>query len=385
MLGIRHHGPGSARSLLAALSEFGPDQVLIEGPADADPLVGWAASPVMRPPVAILAYAPLEPRRAAFWPFATFSPEWQALTWSLAHDVPVGFCDLPAAHTLAPDAAEPPSPGSAEPRSAESRPPARARPRTATQPRRVVRRDPLGALATAAGYDDAERWWDDVVESRLDSSSPFPALVEAMAELRIALPETDPVEALSEARREAYMRKTIRAAVKRGRRRVAVVCGAWHAPVLTWPLPPASADTATLRGLPKTKITTTWVPWTHQRLSATSGYGAGIASPGWYHHLWSAPDRPVVRWLTSVAGALRTRDLPVSSAAVIEAVRLAETLAGLRRPPAGRVWPRSTTPPWPCSATATRPRCGSSPTSWWWVRRRATSIRACRRCRWRPT
>src|SRR6478609_5585076 len=110
VLGIRHHGPGSARSLLAALREFGPDQVLIEGPADADPLVGWAASPVMQPPVAILAYAPLEPRRAAFWPFATFSPEWQALTWSLAHDVPVGFCDLPAAHTLAPDAAEPPSP-----------------------------------------------------------------------------------------------------------------------------------------------------------------------------------------------------------------------------------------------------------------------------------
>ncbi len=110
VLGIRHHGPGSARSLLAALGDFGPDQVLIEGPADADPLVGWAASPAMRPPVAILAYAPLEPRRAAFWPFAAFSPEWQALTWSLAHQVPVGFCDLPAAHTLAPESREPPSP-----------------------------------------------------------------------------------------------------------------------------------------------------------------------------------------------------------------------------------------------------------------------------------
>ena len=42
------------------------------------------------------------------------------------------------------------------------------------------------------------------------------------------------------------------------------------------------------------------------------------------------------RWLTKVAHALRTRDLPVSSAHVIEAVRLAETLAGLRgRPLAG--------------------------------------------------
>jgi hypothetical protein len=43
-----------------------------------------------------------------------------------------------------------------------------------------------------------------------------------------------------------------------------------------------------------------------------------------------------VRWLTKVAQALRVRDLPVSSAHVIEAVRLAETLASLRgRPLAG--------------------------------------------------
>ena len=40
----------------------------------------------------------------------------------------------------------------------------------------------FAALAAAAGSDDAERWWDGVVESRLDSSSPFPALVEPMAE-----------------------------------------------------------------------------------------------------------------------------------------------------------------------------------------------------------
>lgn len=327
VLGIRHHGPGSARSLLAALAELGPDQVLIEGPADADPLVGWAASPQMRPPVAILAYAPAEPRRAAFWPFASFSPEWQALTWAARHQVPVAFCDLPASHTLASEESAAPTPDLLtdpdEPDGAGG----------ADEPRRVVRRDPLATLAAAAGYDDAERWWDDVVESRLDGSSPFPALLEAMAELRTALPETDPREARSQARREAYMRRTIRAAVKAGRRRIAVVCGAWHAPVLTWPLPPASTDTATLRGLPRTKITTTWVPWTHQRLSYASGYGAGITSPGWYHHLWSAPDQPVTRWLTRVAGALRTRDLPVSSAAVIEAVRLAETLASLRRRP----------------------------------------------------
>ena len=133
------------------------------------------------------------------------------------------------------------------------------------------------------------------------------------------------------------MRKVIRAEMRAGRERIAVVCGAYHAPALHPPsFPPASRDNVLLSRLPKVKVAATWAPWSSERLSYASGYGAGVRSPGWYHHLWSAPDQPVVRWLTSVAGALRTRDLPVSSAAVIEAVRLAETLAGLRnRPLAG--------------------------------------------------
>ena len=132
--------------------------------------------------------------------------------------------------------------------------------------------------------------------------SPFPALRDAMAELRRDLPEVHPAEARREARREAFMRQTIRVALKAGRRRVAVVCGAWHAPALTLPLPPAVADARLLRGLPRRKVRTTWVPWTHSRLAYASGYGAGIASPGWYSHLWSAPDRPITRWLTQGRG-----------------------------------------------------------------------------------
>ena len=101
VLGIRHHGPGSARSVAAELDRVKPGFVLIEGPADANPVLALAAWPGMVPPVALLAYAPDEPKVSAFWPYAVFSPEWQALTWALAHDVPVRFCDLPAAMVLA--------------------------------------------------------------------------------------------------------------------------------------------------------------------------------------------------------------------------------------------------------------------------------------------
>jgi hypothetical protein len=315
VLGIRHHGPGSARSVVAELDRLSPSAVLIEGPADADPLLALAADPGMMPPVALLAYAPDEPRVSAFWPFAVFSPEWQALSWAAAHGVPVRFCDLPAGMVLAGQDRVPHRGDRADAGDGEEEP------------------DPIGRLAAAAGYDDPERWWDDVIEARAESpeSALFAAIGEAMAELRAGR-----AGSAIEQRREAHMRQVLRATLKETMGTVAVVCGAWHVPALTAPLPPASKDAALLRGVPKRKAALAWVPWTHSRLASASGYGAGITSPGWYQHLFSVPDQTIARWLTRVAGVLRGHDLPVSSAHIIEAVRLAETLAVMRgRPLAG--------------------------------------------------
>ena len=84
------------------------------------------------------------------------------------------------------------------------------------------------------------------------------------------------------------------------------------------------------------KATLTWVPWTYGRLAYTSGYGAGIRSPGWYDHLFSSAGQPIERWLAMAAAVLREEGVPASSAHVIESVRLAEALAALRgRPLAG--------------------------------------------------
>jgi len=320
LLGVRHHGPGSARAVRAALADLRPDVVLIEGPPEADELVPLVADAGMEPPVALLAYVAGEPARSAFWPFAVFSPEWQAIRHALEAGVPVRFCDLPAALSLAEEPGDAGQPGDGDGRD---------------QPGAgEVRIDPLGWLAGAAGYDDAERWWDDVVEHRTTGPSPFAAIAEAMATLRAHAPAPPRHEAVREARREAHMRKVLRAALKEGHDRVAVVCGAWHVPALA-ELPPAAADDRVLRGLPKVKVAATWVPWTHGRLASWSGYGAGVSSPGWYHHLFTAPDRPVERWLTQAAAVLREQDLPVSSAHVIEAVRLVEALAVLRGRPLG--------------------------------------------------
>ncbi|MET7690094.1 DUF5682 family protein [Streptomyces sp. NPDC005483] len=394
LLGVRHHGPGSARAVRAALDAARPRAVLIEGPPEADALIALAAEEDMRPPVALLAHAVDEPGRSAFWPLAEFSPEWVAIRWALEHEVPARFVDLPATHTLAwgreeaderaadlpdgpatevsapsgpgteaggaagPGAQGTPASGAGGVGAPDARGTGPVGGRSApadenTDPggvegpsagedtapgdepavQNAVRVDPLGVLAEAAGYDDPERWWEDVVEHRGagqgDVFEPFTVLEEAMGVLRETYGTGGHDRDLV---REAYMRLQMRAAQREFGDDVAVVCGAWHVPALRRKSTVA-ADKALLKGLPKVKSDMTWVPWTYRRLSRHSGYGAGIDSPGWYGHLFGAPDRPVERWLTKVAGLLRDEDRIVSSAHVIEAVRLAETLAAMRGRP----------------------------------------------------
>src|ERR1043166_6636278 len=108
-------------------------------------------------------------------------------------------------------------------------------------------------------------------------------------------------------------------------------------------MPSAKQDADLLKGLPKVKVSATWIPWTYSRLAYASGYGAGIESPGWYDFLFGVPQLPVsstpdkthasilsIRWLAKVAHLRRDEDLDASSASVIEAVRLAESIAALR-------------------------------------------------------
>ena len=341
--GIRHHGPGCARSLVGALSALEPDVVLVKGPPDAQGVLPLAAHADTAPPVALLVYPIDAPKRAVFYPFAEFSPEWQAIRWALARGVDVRFMDLPQMHRMAEPDAEaidasaeqtdsPPSdpaPTDAPPSDA---PPSDAAPADAPSavatpaPIAPPERDPLDLFAEAAGYTDHELWWEHQIERHRDATGLFDGIREAMHAVRgdDAVPRD-----LLEARREAHMRTVVRAAVKEGRERIAVVCGAWHAPVLV-DHGTAKADAALLKGLPKVKVDATWIPWTHSRLSFRSGYGAGVHAPGWYAHLWTTPDHAVTRWAVEMARLLRSEDLDASSASVIEVVRLAETLAVLR-------------------------------------------------------
>ena len=150
IFGIRHHGPGCARSLLAALEALAPDIVLLEVPMELEPLLVHAADERMKPPVAMLIHRTDMPEKSVFYPFAEFSPEWNAIRWAVGKGVQLRCFDLPSAHMFAlreTDDESPPRP------------------------------DALEWFAKADGYSDGERWWHDRVEERRDHRDMFEAIL----------------------------------------------------------------------------------------------------------------------------------------------------------------------------------------------------------------
>jgi hypothetical protein len=318
LLGIRHHGPGSARSVKESLEHLRPDCILVEGPPEANELLPMLLHAEMEPPVALLVYHPEFLSHAVFYPFAKFSPEWQALHFGLHNKIHTEFFDLPIAYRFAEVVVE--KSEEAEVNEDESL--------EETISKTPEPEDPLTTLAKAAGYEDFERWWGHLVEERQDKEGVFQAILETMTALREHSQELNK----SEQKREAHMREKIREAQKKGYKNIVVICGAWHTPALVDDVLGESKmdDEHLLKDLAKTDVAVTWIPWTFGRLSRFSGYGAGINSPGWYQHLWERQEKISIRWMSKVAALLREEDLEASSAQVIEAVRMADTLALLR-------------------------------------------------------
>ncbi|MFZ1400971.1 MAG: DUF5682 family protein, partial [Candidatus Promineifilaceae bacterium] len=162
---IRHHGPGSARALLAALHGLKPDAILVEGPADANEIIPWLGHEDMEPPIALLVYRPDKPDAAGSYPFAEFSPEFQALRYGVQQGIITRFFDLPQSVMLA----------------------AAARP---LMPDTAV----FHQIAQAADHHDYELWWNAAIEQRQNQDDLFTGILELMTAMRSAAEETLPPE-----------------------------------------------------------------------------------------------------------------------------------------------------------------------------------------------
>jgi Family of unknown function (DUF5682) len=309
--GIRHHGPGSSRSMLRALEAQQPDLILIEGPMEGQTALNLAANAEMLPPVALLIYDPANLSNANFFPFAEYSPEWVAMQFSFRAKIEARFMDF------MPKVEEKPTLFFAE--------------NGVPNPSEILEKitDPFALLASIAGFSDHERWWEATLEHTDNQEVIFESILDLMRQMRVAKDIDETEETLL---REAFMREQMRKAKKEKFQNVAVICGAWHAPVLEDVEKfSEKTDAALVKPfLKKPKTAAAWIPWTFERLAIKSGYGAGVQSPAWYQILWENRSDASVRWLLEAARLLRSQDLDASSAHVIDAVRLANTMATLR-------------------------------------------------------
>ena len=323
ILGIRHHGVGSAIQVLKRLAAFSPDLVLIEGPPEIDHLLSFIGVSELTPPVSIMVYNENNPMQSSFYPYAEFSPEWVAAAYANRNLIPVKSIDLPAKISMNTNfnAAEKPivkTENHGEQRQILSK---------------SMRNNPMSYLARIAGFENSEKWWEYMFEnnnSTSDAEDHFAAVSLAMSSLREqgikSILDTENVY------REAYMRTLIRKYQLEMYDNIAIICGAWHAPSLQQLESSAKADMKLIKSLPKSKLklNASWIPWTNSRLSMHSGYGAGINSPGWYEHLWDNRENIAISWLSKVAGHFRKNGQDISTAHVLEAYRLAVALCQLR-------------------------------------------------------
>jgi hypothetical protein len=313
LLGIRHHGPGSARNVRAHLEALQPDCLLIELPEQCTPLLSDVKNSDLQPPLAVLLYNPKNLQEASFYPFTSYSPEWQALQYAATKSITVRAIDLPFLFS--------PSANAQKPTSALF-------PLLDQNDESAV--DPFQQIAELDGFSDHERWWEARIERQsAHIADTFHTIGELMEVLRSSKTTPETTDTLL---REAHMRQCIRQAQKEGFKQIAIVCGAWHVPALMHlKLHTASADATILKAGKKTKVETTWIPWSYERMTLQSGYLAGVRTPMWYQYLHDkGPEKALQYWLAEAAQTLRQQDLPVSSAHIIEAIRLADTLSALR-------------------------------------------------------
>ncbi len=308
VFGIRHLSPAGAWHLRQFLTEKKPRLVLVEGPGDFNELMADITRPETKPPIAILAYTKEAPVRTVLYPFAEYSPEYQAICWCKEQGVECRFMDLPSGVFLAL--------------------PSGRQERTEGEEERM---GVYERLDRQAGEDGHETFWERVMEHAQDADG----YCEGAALFGFAGQEQDP-EREETLVREAFMRLRIREALEEGfaPEEIVAVTGAYHVSgLLSEDALPMTEEE--LASLPRVEASHTLMPYSYYRLSARAGYGAGNKAPAYYSLLWEALQRGDLQYvpqvyLSRIAGYQREHGTPVSSAEVIEAVRLANSLAGLR-------------------------------------------------------
>ena len=182
--GIRHHGAGSARRISTSLKKFQPNVICIEIPYEANELLSRFELTSQICPLAIMFYSPNNPSQCLYYPFAEFSPEYQALRYGIENGIEIKAIDLPAGISLISNNFN------------------QELDKSLTRDQKNIIRDPISYLARKSGYKDTELWWNSYFESWTEGEDLFDTVNQLMQQLRNNSAGLDDDETLT---RESFM------------------------------------------------------------------------------------------------------------------------------------------------------------------------------------
>lgn len=326
IFGVRHLSPAGAHHLLKLLNEIQPRCVLIEGPSDCTPLITQIAGDGINPPIAMLAYTTDIPVASICIPLASYSPEYQAALWAMQHHVECYFIDLPTDISLAIRDGE-----------------------NGNDQEEVIGRQNnwhyqnslYDDLAHLGGWDNHDSYWEATFEHNPVPGAYLKGVREFSAQMRQLTEPTEkelcPLAYQYNALREAHMKREINRVLNSyNPEEILIVCGAYHVTGLESDTPGLSDDG--LAALPRRETRMTLMPYSYFRLSSQSGYGAGNHAPAYFDQMWQlyqngdVDSLPAI-YLSTLGGFLRDKGVGISTASVIESVRLANALASLKSLP----------------------------------------------------
>lgn len=302
--GIRHFSPAGAYFVRKFLNENRPDVVLIEGPADFDFLIDDIVSKNLLPPFAIMAYTKEVPIETVIYPFAVYSPEYQAILWARENNKECHFFDLESNIMLG----------------LESK-----------NEDEIISDAPDKIHDKEKTLDfDMESFWERVLEQSEDMN----AYKSGSALFGESLRNEDEVS-LRDIIRESFMKRKIKEIIDSGidSEKIVAITGAFHTSAIQ-SLDGAMTDKE-YDSLKKKDSNITLMPYSYYRLSKRTGYGAGNTAPAYYELLWQGfikNDKTYHerKYLSLLAKYMREHGGIVSSAQVIEATMLSRSIANLR-------------------------------------------------------
>lgn len=310
--GIRHLSPSGGFFLEKYLDEVHPECLLIEAPCDFEDMLSDIVRTETKPPFAILAYTKNPPVHTLLYPFAEYSPEYRGLLWAHKNNIPVRFTDLSSSVFLALNEKNEQSEEETENEEKEHKP------------------SVYEMIGRESGENSHETFWERTLEHCADYEGYHEGANLFGKNIR-ELSQDSESELLELEMREAHMRSVIRKTVSEGYapERIVVVTGSYHVEGLR-----DYQKEETLPELPETESLHTLMPYSYYRLSTRSGYGAGNKAPAYYELIWKElnsgdPLYAANAYLSRIAAYQRKNGFSASSAQVIEALRLAVSLAQL--------------------------------------------------------